>query len=98
LWLIATPTSPPSAIRHSLFASRRCFPSWLIALWQTQGSAPTICYSLFAIRYSLPFDQSLIANRQSLPFDQSPIANRQSLPFCYSLPLRDCDKFWGGGA
>jgi hypothetical protein len=55
-------------------------------------------HSLFATRYSLPFDQSPIANRQSLPFDQSPIANRQSLPFRYSLPLRDCDKFWGGGA
>jgi hypothetical protein len=72
-------------IRRSLLAIRCRFPSWLIALWQTQRSAPTICYSLFAIRYSLPFDQSLIANRQSLPF-------------CYSLPLRDCDKFWGGGA
>jgi phosphoglycerate kinase len=42
-------------------------------------------HSLFAIRYSLPFDQSLIANRQSLPFDQSPIANRQSLSFDQSL-------------
>jgi hypothetical protein len=62
----------------------------------------TIRHSPVALRQSPPFRYSLpflpVANRQSLPFDQSPIANRQSLPFCYSLPLRDCDKFWGGGA
>ncbi|MFA0763659.1 MAG: hypothetical protein XFASWVDF_001383 [Candidatus Fervidibacter sp.] len=30
----------------------------------------------FAIRYSLPFDQSPVAIRHSLPFDQSPVAIR----------------------
>ncbi|MDT7972500.1 MAG: hypothetical protein RRB24_06690 [Armatimonadota bacterium] len=48
-------------IRYSLFAAvirRGCLGRTAVRPY----------YSLLAIRYSLPFDQSPVANRQSLPF------------------------------
>jgi hypothetical protein len=88
LWLIANPNNSQfgrTAVRpyYSPIAIRQ---SPLFSVVADSLMADTrVCpyHSLFAIRYSLPF---------------LPVANRQSLPFRYSLPLRDCDKFWGGGA
>jgi hypothetical protein len=94
LWLIANPNnsqfwancrSPLLFAYYSPFAIRRSLPFSVVADSLMADTRVCPYHSLFAIRYSLPFDQS-------------PIANRQSLPFRYSLPLRDCDKFWGGGA
>ncbi|MFA0768889.1 MAG: hypothetical protein OXFUSZZB_002217, partial [Candidatus Fervidibacter sp.] len=91
---------------------RGCFPSWLIALRQTQGSAPTIRYSLpflpVANRqspFAAVFPSWLIATPTLLPFDQSPVANRPSLPSS-CLPqhflgatrdAEDMGKDFGGG-
>jgi hypothetical protein len=94
--VVADRHSNIATIRHSPLALRQSPPFSVVADSLMADTRVCPYHSLFAIRYSLPFLP--VANRQSLPFDQSPIANRQSLPFCYSLPLRDCDKFWDGGA
>jgi hypothetical protein len=64
-------------IRHSPFAIRcRSFP---VAIRQSLPF-PVVADSLMADTKVCPY-HSLFATRYSLPFDQSPIAIRQSLPF-----------------